>query len=232
MAQLKPRLSTPTQRRKLAPLLAASLSVLVLAVLVLAISRFRGHGGSKTSGSQPSAAGTQFPPRSSPITGPSASSARDFEAVYKEIEAIRAKAFDNYRPELLEGIYSPDCKGGCNIDREKQVIQEMATAQARYDHFAPSVLLVEVLSESSAILEGKVTRTVTLRVVTKQDDYSIVDPSGRVLEPGKGWPPESSLYDIYYSSSKGRWVIVNSAFEGSGDRFLKSSPNPAPSSRR
>ena len=222
--QLPPRHSRPDRRRRsILPVVALVAGCLAVAIIAALSLRPNGSGDVAP---PPASTSSATPSAPAAVTGPSALSSNDSREIYRQLEWTRSAAFDQYRPELLDSIYSADCGTGCLIDQEKKVIQQLSGERSRYNGFAPEVLLVEVVAENKAVLEGTETRSVTIRVVSRQAPFVVVDESGKVLENGEGWSPQSAVYDLHYSRAKGRWVIWHQGLEGPGEPYLKPSPSP------
>lgn len=177
-------------------------------------------------GAPPTTASAKASPTSSPSgptasTGPNAKSAADFEAIYTELQSTISRAYDQYRPELLDDVYAQECPATCGVMKEKTAIREMADAGERYRGYGPRILLVKVIEDSTGtILEGAPTRTVSIRLVDEQGPFAIVDRNGAEVARDGGWEPRSSVYRFYFSQSKRHWLIWKLEVEGSADSIL------------
>lgn len=219
-----PRRSSPDRpRRSLRRGLAAAalLAVLVGAWLLRPEGKEPAESGATptpTSSVSPTPGAT---PTGEPVTGANAATVRDFTAIFEELEALRARAYHEYRPELLDEVYSPICNSSCNVEGEKRVINEMKAEGARFSNYEPRILLVQLIPGGSEVLvNGKSARTVGIRVVTEQSDYQILGRDGQVRQQLKGWSPRSEVFEVHFSSEKNKWLMWDLVREGSGERFL------------
>jgi hypothetical protein len=159
----------------------------------------------------PSPAATQSPVD----TSETAKSDADFEAIYRELEATRRRAYQDYRPELLDDVYGPDCSERCDVERAKTVVQDMAAAGARFSDHWPRILEVEVITDfQGAILENGPRRLITIRVVDEQEPSHVINRDGSQGASDPGWPPKRRVLDLYFSPSRGRWLIADHRVEG------------------
>lgn len=221
-----PRRSTPDRRR---PNLRVLISVAVIASAIVGggILISSRPTSQPNSGHRSPSQRSSSPPPVPAVTGASAKSVADFEAVYAQLESTRTRAYDEYRPELLDDVYSSECNNTCNVADQKRVIGEMSKRRARFQGFSPERLLVQVVSDRMGIiLEGRPVRAVAIRVVDEQEDYTITNGDGRVIEHGRGWSPRSTVHALYFSPTRQQWLIWYSTPEGSGERFLAPEPSP------
>ena len=205
-----PRQSTPDRRRRRPRLFGVLALVLIAAGGVIWLVR------------APAPAPTETRPGQSPAPSTTtvdaserASSVADFEAIYRELEATRVRAYEEYRPELLDEVYGPDCPAACGVEPAKKAIGEMGAAGARFSDRGPRILEVELVGEfEGAILENAPRRMVTIRVVDEQDPFHVILKDGTRSEPHPGWEATSRAYDMYFSPAKRHWLINNRFVEG------------------
>jgi hypothetical protein len=168
----------------------------------------------------PGPASSPSPAATSPFADPNARSVDEFRVIYEELDATVARAYDEYRPELLDDVFGPDCPETCAVASQKQVIQEMAAAKARFQGFGPQILFVAVVRDSTGdvAVEGRPARTVGIRVIEEQSPYVVVGPDGSVLGRRDGWK-RSVTYSLSFSSDRGHWQIFDVETGGGAGDF-------------
>lgn len=218
------RLSTPSFRRRptvRAVILLAAIAVVVTSAWFLAKpERTSRPGEGRTI--QPSSS----IPAPSPNTGATATSPQDFERVYTELEATRARAYQEHKPELLDEVYGPDCTPGCAVENQKKVIREMADAGAHFSDLASRLLEVQVVGAfDGAVLESQPRKLVTIRVIDQQDPFYVINADGSKGYTNPGWKPKRRVVELYFSPTKRHWMISDHVVEGPVEEFPTS---PAP----
>jgi hypothetical protein len=205
-----PRQSSPDRRRRKGPIATA-------VALVIATGLVLWYVWQNNDQAPLSSPATRSP--ASPTVGvdttESARTAADFEVIYKDLDATRARAFAEYKPELLAEVYGPDCSASCGVEQSRTTIQEMAAAGARFSQDQAQLLGVELVGQfDGVILEGAPRRMVTIRVTDEHPPFHVIRRDGTQGPPHPGWEPTSRALDLYFSPTKGHWLINNRLVEG------------------
>jgi hypothetical protein len=201
---LAPRQSTPSKpsrgggRRLLLGI--ALVALVVVSGVWLMFLRPEGRGPRpKPSRITPSPTATPTPP-----LDPQTSD--DFETAFRAIYAKRTSAVVNRRPELVDQIYLPDC----NCYELKSLIEQSIQRGGHHVGYDPKVTSVERIKEG---INGPLLTTV--RVVTEQDPYTIVDDNtGTVILHDPGWTSQSSAWELHRSSPGSPWMVGFLLVEG------------------
>jgi hypothetical protein len=214
-----PRRSSPDRRRRKGPVATAVVLLAAFGAVLWFVSQDNDHAPSS-----PVRTNSPEPPRTV-NTGESARTAADFEVIYKDLDASRVRAYQEYRPELLAEVYGPDCPAACGVDDARKAIQEMAAAGARFSQQETRVLGVQVVGEfNGALLENAPRRMVTIRVIDERAPFHVIRRDGTQGASNPGWLPKRRVFDLYFSPARGHWLISNHIVEGSVADF------PSPSS--
>jgi hypothetical protein len=134
-------------------------------------------------------------------------SGEDFDRVFRNIMAIRDAAYATPRTDLLERIYSHECK--CYPINLRQV-QDYVDRGVRHVAGFPEVLKVEVVARPSPTV-------VELRVVDREDTQFVEDRNGNRVREGDGWARTSKIYTLQLSDRG--WVIQRLVSEGLAEEF-------------